>query len=163
MGSSSIQSAKYPQSSTLSGWRLPPIRYDPRDLSEVRVFHQNRSQCRAVSPEHAGRAVTLKDIETARTAYRRSLRAQIRERVARVTDFLPVAEPAPAPNAPARKSKLRTYLEGDLDHAAQRSRDRNLHRHKGASAASMIICIATKPDAGLSRSPTTAQWAGTFS
>jgi len=89
------------------------IRYDPRDLSEIRVFHQNRFLCRAVSPEHAERTVTLKDIETARTAYRGSLRAQIRERVARVTDFLPVAEPAPAPNEPARKSKLRTYLEGD--------------------------------------------------
>ncbi len=91
------------------------IRYDPRDLSEIRVFHQDRFLCRAVSPEHAGRTVTLKDIETARAAYRRSLRAQIRERVARVTDFLPTAESAhaPRPNAPVKKSKLRTYLEGD--------------------------------------------------
>ena len=31
------------------------IRYDPRDLSEIRVFHQIRFLCRAVSPEHAGR------------------------------------------------------------------------------------------------------------
>lgn len=62
------------------------IRYDPRDLSEIRVFHQNRFLCRAVSPEHAGRSVTLKDIEAARKAYRRSLRSQIRERVSLVTD-----------------------------------------------------------------------------
>ncbi len=91
------------------------IRYDPRDLSEIRVFHQNRFLCRAVSPEHAGRSVTLKDIETARTAYRRSLRTQIRERVSRVTDFLPAAEASPAPPAPApvKKSKLRTYAEND--------------------------------------------------
>jgi len=91
------------------------IRYDPRDLSEIRVFHQNHFLCRAVSPEHAGRTITLKDIETARTAYRRSLRAQIRERVARVADFLPAAESAPVqtPSPPAKKSKLRTYLEGD--------------------------------------------------
>jgi putative transposase len=91
------------------------IRYDPRDLSEIRVFHQNRFLCRAVSPEHAGRTVTLKDIETARAAYRRSLRTQIRERVARVTDFLPAAEsaPAPRPSTPVKKSKLRIYLEGD--------------------------------------------------
>ena len=88
------------------------IRYDPRDLLEIRVFHQNRFLCRAVSPEHAGRTVTLKDIEAARTAYRRSLRTQIRERVARVTDFLPTPETPPA-SAPVRKSKLRTYLEGD--------------------------------------------------
>jgi putative transposase len=89
------------------------IRYDPRDLSEIRVFHQNRFLCRAVSPEHAGRTVTLKDIETARTAYRRSLRAQIRERVARVTDFLPIAEAAPPPVAPAKKPRLRTYFDSD--------------------------------------------------
>jgi putative transposase len=89
------------------------IRYDPRDLSEIRVFHQNRFLCRAVSPEHAGRTVTLKDIETARTAYRRSLRSQIRERVARVTDFLPAAEPAPPPATPTKKPKLRTYFDSD--------------------------------------------------
>jgi len=90
------------------------IRYDPRDLSEIRVFHQNRFLCRAVSPEHAGRTVTLKDIETARSAYRRSLRTQIRERVARVTDFLPSAVTAPPPSvAPAKKPRLRTYSDSD--------------------------------------------------
>lgn len=89
------------------------IRYDPRDLSEIRVFHQNRFLCRAVSSEHAGRTVTLKDIETARTAYRRSLRTQIRERVARVTDFLTTAETVPTPSAPAKKPRLRTYFDSD--------------------------------------------------
>jgi putative transposase len=91
------------------------IRYDPRDLSEIRVFHQDRFLCRAVSPEHAGRTVTLKDIEAARTAYRRSLRTQIRERVARVTDFLPAAETAPPPHPVVRatKPRLRTYVDGD--------------------------------------------------
>jgi putative transposase len=91
------------------------IRYDPRDLSEIRVFHQNCFLCRAICPEHAGRTVTLKDIQAARTAYRRSLRTQIRERVARVADFLPATESTPAqtPSPPARKPKLRTYLEGD--------------------------------------------------
>ena len=91
------------------------IRFDPRDVSQMRVFHRNRFLCRAVSPEYADRTVTLKDIETARTAYRRSLRSQIRDRIARVMDFLPAAEPASAepPRMPAKKSKLRTYFEGD--------------------------------------------------
>ena len=91
------------------------IRFDPRDVSEIRVFHRNRFLCRAVSPEYSDRAVTLKDIETARTAFRRSLRSQIRERVARVADFLPAGEPASTepPRMPAKKSKLRTYFEGD--------------------------------------------------
>ena len=91
------------------------IRFDPRDVSEIRVFHHNRFLCRAVSPEYADRTVTLKDIETARKAFRHSLRSQIRERVGRVLDFLPESEPAPVepPRGPAKKSKLRTYFEDD--------------------------------------------------
>ena len=65
------------------------IRYDPRDVSEIRVFHRNHFLCRAVSEEHAGEVVTLKDIEAARRAHRRALRATINERLARVADFLP--------------------------------------------------------------------------
>jgi putative transposase len=92
------------------------IRYDPRDLSEVRVFHRDRFLCRAVSEEHAGEAVTLKDIEAARRAHRRALRAGINERVARVADYLPAraGPPRPAgterPPRPAR-TRLRLYEE----------------------------------------------------
>ncbi len=78
------------------------IRYDPRDVAEIRVFHRNRFLCKAVSPEHSGQAITLKDIQTARSVHRRALRGQIRERVTPVADFLspsakttvlPAAEP----------------------------------------------------------------------
>ena len=48
------------------------IRYDPRDLSEIRVFYRNNFLCRAVSEEHAGEVVTLKDIQAARRMHRRS-------------------------------------------------------------------------------------------
>jgi putative transposase len=65
------------------------IRYDPRDVAEIRVFHQHRFLCRAVSPEYAGQAITLKDIQTARIQHRRSLRKGINERIACVTHFLP--------------------------------------------------------------------------
>jgi putative transposase len=71
------------------------IRYDPRDLSEIRVFYRNNFLCRAVSEEHAGEVVTLKDIQAARRMHRRSLRTTINERVARVVDFLPVQQPKP--------------------------------------------------------------------
>lgn len=93
------------------------IRYDPRDLSEIRVFHRNRFLCRAVSEEHAAETVTLKDIETARRAHRRHLRTAINERVTRVADFLPShADPRPPAQAaerPARPArvKLRIYEE----------------------------------------------------
>lgn len=81
------------------------IRYDPRDVSEIRVFVRNQFLCRAISEEHAGETVTLKDIEAARRAHRRALRATINERVARVVDFLPVPSQrkpqARSPNPPA--------------------------------------------------------------
>jgi putative transposase len=60
------------------------IRYDPRDLSEIRVFHRDRFLCRAISPEHAGETITLKDVQTARVAHRRALREQITTRRATV-------------------------------------------------------------------------------
>jgi putative transposase len=95
------------------------IRYDPRDLSEIRVFHHEQFLCRAVSEAHAGEVVTLKDIQAARRAHRRALRTTIRERVARVVDFLPVpaqsglhAE-APQPARPRPQTKLRLYQEDD--------------------------------------------------
>ena len=95
------------------------IRYDPRDMSEIRVFHPNQFLCRAVSEEHAGEVVTLKDIEAARRAHRRFLRTTINERVARVADFLPsqsqfkpeAGEPKPSRARP--RIRLRLYREGD--------------------------------------------------
>jgi putative transposase len=95
------------------------IRYDPRDVSEIRVFHRDDFLCRAVNEEHASEVLTLKDIETARRARRRALRATINERVARLADFLP-ARSQPMPSVPppktppsAARSKLRVYQEGD--------------------------------------------------
>jgi len=93
------------------------VRYDPRDIAEIRVFHRNRFLCRAISPEHAGRTVTLKDIQTARAKHRRSLRIKINERIARVADFLPDQvqdNPSPEKSAAAKRRsspKLHTYLE----------------------------------------------------
>jgi putative transposase len=106
---------------TLAGFvgEAVTMRYDPRDLSEIRLFHRGGFLCRAVSEEHAGEVVTLKDIETARRAHRRSLRATINERVARVADFLPRhAQAAPSAShrrpvpSPARP-RLRLYEEDD--------------------------------------------------
>ena len=83
----------------------------------MRVFHRDRFLCRAVSEEHAGAAVTLKDIEAARRAHRRALRTGINERITRVADFLPVsAAPLPRPQEaeqPARpaRTRLRIYEE----------------------------------------------------
>ncbi len=101
------------------------IRYDPRDMGEIRVFHRNTFLCRAVSADHAGDSITLKDIQTARIAHRRHLRNRIAERKARVADFFP--SPVFRPTQPAvpvtlsgteakgrqKGRRLRIYSEGD--------------------------------------------------
>jgi len=103
------------------------IRYDPRDLGEIRVFHRDRFLCRAISPEHAGQALTLKDIQTARTAHRRALRTRLDDRRTAVREYLPAHPTASAPptepttpagrpaelqQRPARaRTRLHTYLE----------------------------------------------------
>jgi len=90
------------------------IRYDPRDITEIRVFHRDRFLCRAISPEHADRTISLKDIEQARTARRRALRADIATRTAKVAAFLPQPQPAQQTRgkAPVRtKPKLSLYKE----------------------------------------------------
>jgi putative transposase len=91
------------------------IRYDPRDLAEIRVFHRNRFLCRAINAEHAGRTMTLKDLQTARVRHRRALRTAIHERIARVADFLPEQAQSHPPKTAAthRRSapKLHTYFE----------------------------------------------------
>lgn len=98
------------------------VRYDPRDLGEIRIFHRNGFLCRAVSPEQAGSRITLKDVQAARLAQRRRLRGIIREKRACVRDLLP---PAPVPSAavpamppaprpmPPRRPRLRTYAEDE--------------------------------------------------
>ena len=63
------------------------LRYDPRDVAEVRVFHQERFLCRAVCQELAGEAVPLREIVSARNRRRRELRQTIQDRQ-RVVDSL---------------------------------------------------------------------------
>ena len=63
------------------------LRYDPRDVAEVRVFHEGRFLCRAVCQELAGATVPLRDIVSARNRRRRELRQTIVDR-RRVVDSL---------------------------------------------------------------------------
>lgn len=91
------------------------LRYDPRDVVEVRVFHQGRFLCRAVCQELAGATVPLRDIVSARNRRRRELRQTLVDR-RRVVDSLleakrwdagertPAAEP-PQPGLSAVKLK----------------------------------------------------------
>ncbi|MBZ5752187.1 Mu transposase C-terminal domain-containing protein [Metabacillus sp. DBTR6] len=53
------------------------IRYDPRDIAEIRVFHQDKYLCTAISPEISDYTVGLKDIVSARNKIRKNLKKQL--------------------------------------------------------------------------------------
>ncbi len=56
------------------------IRYDPRDMAEIRIFHGQRFLCRAICAELAGETITLRDIVQARNRRRRDLRHTLQDR-----------------------------------------------------------------------------------
>ena len=64
------------------------LRYDPRDIAEIRVFHQDTFLCRAICPELAGATVSLRDVLRARNRRRRELRGVLRERAKTVEELL---------------------------------------------------------------------------
>lgn len=79
------------------------VRYDPRDLAEVRVFQGGAFVCRALCAELADRTVGLKELAAARTARRRELARGLSERAGVVERLLAVHRPewaAPVPVAP---------------------------------------------------------------
>jgi putative transposase len=93
------------------------IRYDPRDMAEIRVFHNDKFLCRAVCQELADQVVSLKEIVQARNQRRRELKGEIKDREALVRTYLKVHRevlgPTPSPSAkvepqlpPAKRLKL---------------------------------------------------------
>ena len=100
--------------------RAVTVRYDPRDITSVRVFLDGGFLCSAVSHDHAGQTVTLKDIQAARAAHRKALRAQLTAASRTVAEYLPRsagrmppaarAKPAgPPPRGPL--ARLHVYRE----------------------------------------------------
>ena len=87
------------------------IRYDPRDVAEVRVFHQGAFLCRAICPELANQTIGLKEIVQARRARRRQLQGELDDHAAVVAQFLAVhqPEPSPAPEPEPRATRLKRY------------------------------------------------------
>ncbi len=92
------------------------IRYDPRDLAELRVYHKGLFLCRAVCPELAGEIVSLKEIVSARNRRRREPGAELRDRQATVEELLTLRrhEPRPEENEPEprrpEKPRLKRYI-----------------------------------------------------
>ena len=94
------------------------IRYDPRDMTEIRIYHQNAFLCRAICPELSTQTVTLKEIKAARNQRRKQLKQQIKDRVS-IVDAL-MGNPQSSSNAnstpetieksPPPKHKLKLYF-----------------------------------------------------
>ena len=77
------------------------IRYDPRDVAELRVFYEDRFLCRAICHELAGETIALRDLERVRRQRRRELRGQLTERARQLDAFLPLHPPLAAAPSPA--------------------------------------------------------------
>lgn len=86
------------------------IRYDPRDLAEIRVYHQGVFLCRAVAPEIAAVTVSIKDLQAARNQRRRELRQQLTAR-RDLVDLLLHPASTPAADPPKRPRASRTAPE----------------------------------------------------
>jgi putative transposase len=64
------------------------LRFDPRDMAEVRLFHDDRFLCRAICQEIAGETLTLREIVRARDQRRRQLQQTLQERQRTVESLL---------------------------------------------------------------------------
>ncbi|HIY65080.1 Mu transposase C-terminal domain-containing protein [Microbacterium sp. C7(2022)] len=85
------------------------IRYDPRDISEIRVYDRDTFICTAIDEAHPNLRLSLRDIETARRARRRELRRTINDRIPRVAH----REETRTPDSAPRRPRLRTYEEDE--------------------------------------------------
>ncbi|MBV8136168.1 MAG: DDE-type integrase/transposase/recombinase [Deltaproteobacteria bacterium] len=108
-----FQSLRY-ISTTLAAYvgETVTLRFDPRDMAEIRVFHEDKFLCRAVCAELAGATVPLREILRARNRRRRELRGVLRDRQTAVDTLLDlkrgeVTEKEDAPPTPADKPAAR--------------------------------------------------------
>jgi len=64
------------------------IRFDPRDMGEIRVFYQDRFLCRAISAKLAGETIPLRDVIRVRNQRRKELRSILHDRQKMVDTLL---------------------------------------------------------------------------
>jgi len=64
------------------------VRFNPRDVGEIRVYFNNEYLCRAIAPELAARSISLEELRAARSKRRRELKHQLRQRRS-LADALP--------------------------------------------------------------------------
>jgi putative transposase len=87
------------------------IRYDPRDMAEIRIFHHNRFLCRAIGAELAGETLALRDLIRARNRRRRDLRETLQDRARTVEALLEAHRGARAVDETVTGADLAVPLE----------------------------------------------------
>ncbi len=89
------------------------IRYDPRDLAEIRVYFEDKFLCRAICPELADKTVSLKDIIRARQRRKKELRNTITQRKTLLESILEDA-PDKVPSLASKEEKPKTKKKHSL-------------------------------------------------
>jgi putative transposase len=69
------------------------IRYDPSDITELRVFYKNKYLCRPVCQDLATQKVSLKEIQKARNDRKKDLDDQIKQRISLIDAVLKSKKP----------------------------------------------------------------------
>lgn len=93
------------------------IRYDPRDLAEIRVYHNDAFLCRAICQKLAGQSISLKEIIRARQKRKRDLRKTISARKSLMDTLLEapnstskiVIKKEAKKSSPTKKHRLKLY------------------------------------------------------
>jgi putative transposase len=90
-----FQRCRY-MSSTLAAFvrERVTIRYDPRDLAQIRVFYQDKFLCVATCAELSGQTVSLKEIIHARNEQRSRLSKELKGKLSVIEEFLAVHKTA---------------------------------------------------------------------
>lgn len=103
---------------TLAGFVGEPVtvRYDPRDLAEIRVYHRDGFLCKAICQDIEEMVVSLKDIRTARGEVKKDLYQQIRKSDLLVKKLSAAKKSAKAagmtvPNPPATEGQPKPTLK----------------------------------------------------
>jgi len=85
------------------------IRYDPRDLAEIRVYYNDSFLCTAICQDIADQVISLKEIRKARQQQRRKLRKQITDSKELLNGIQNEAKPTQVAKTKSTKSNLKLY------------------------------------------------------
>ena len=103
------------------------IRYDPRDLAEIRVYDTNsRFICRAICYELSGQNISLKEIIRTRNQRKKDLQSKLEERLNVVDKYINAHQATSSFNNPSQ-SQLNA---DDADSPPQQSKSLHLMRYR---------------------------------